>query len=46
MPFARVRVAPLPGPDDVSIADDEYQSMFGAFRRFLRIRGIEASTPM
>ena len=46
MPFARARVSLLPGPDDPPIVGGEYQSMFGKFRRFLRIRGVETSTPM
>jgi hypothetical protein len=46
MPFARARVSLLPGPDDPPIVGGAYQSMFGKRQRFLRIRGVEASTPM
>lgn len=46
MPFALARVSLLPGPDDPAIVGGAYQSTFGKFRRFLRIRGVEASTPM
>ena len=47
MPFALARVSLLPGgPDDPPIVVGEYQSMFGKFLRFLRIRGVDASTPM
>ena len=46
MPFARARVSLLPGPDDPPIVGGGYQSTFDKFRRFLHIRGVEASTPM
>ena len=46
MPFARVRIALLPSPDDPPIVSNGYQAVFGKFRRFLHIRGVEASTPM
>jgi hypothetical protein len=46
MPFARARVALLPAPDDPPIVSGWYQAVFGKFRRFLLIRGVEASTPM
>ena len=46
MPFTRARIALLPAPDDAPIISGGYQSMFVKFRRFLHIRGVEASTPM
>jgi hypothetical protein len=46
MPFARARIALLPSPDDPPIVSNGYQAVFGKFRRFLHIRGVEASTPM
>ena len=46
MPFARARIALLPAPDDPPIVSGGYQAVFGKFRRFLHIRGVEASTPM
>ena len=46
MPFACARIALLPSPDDPPIVSNGYQAVFGKFRRFLHIRGVEASTPM
>jgi hypothetical protein len=46
MPFARARVVLLPARDDFRIASDALQSAIGKFRRYLRICGVEVSTPM
>jgi len=46
MPFARARVLLLPAKDDFRIASDALQSAIGKFRRYLRICGVEVSTPM
>lgn len=46
MPFAHARIALLPAPDDPPIVSGGYQVVFGKFRRFLHVRGVEASTPM
>jgi hypothetical protein len=46
MPFARARVVLLPAQDDFRIASDALQSAIGKFRRYLRVCGVEVSTPM
>ena len=46
MPFARARVVLLPAHDDSRIASDALQSAIGKFRQYLRICGVEVSTPM
>jgi hypothetical protein len=46
MPFALARVVLLPAQDDSRIASDALQSAIAKFRQYLRICGVEVSTPM
>ena len=46
MAFARARVSLIPAPDDPRIVTGALQSAFGRYRQFLRMSGVEVSTPM
>jgi len=46
MSFARARVSLLRAPDDLRTGSGALQSAYDKFRRFLRISGVEVSTPM
>jgi len=46
MPFAPARVSLIPAPGDPPIASGALQSTFDKFRHFLRVSGLNVSTPM
>lgn len=46
MQSARVQLSLVPGLDEPEVGNASLQIMFGKCRDFLRIRGVEVSTPM